>query len=157
MTLNDVQEEILTFLQRNEKFFERVDFIVGMSRGGLIPAAIIATKLNKPLITSYIDKQDNIYFDRADWVKDKVILVVDDIVRSGKTMFLLKQYLLENSEPKEILFYTIYSVSYLRQREFDVMISSKEIKEDIVLPWDYDRTDKITITNIEIKEDKNID
>jgi len=150
MTLNDIQDEVTNFLQRNTKFFERVDFVIGMSRGGLIPAAIIATKLNKPLITAYIDKQDNIYFDRIDWINDKVVLVVDDIVRSGRTLFLLKKYLNENSKAKELLFYTIYSVSHLRDKQYNTIISTKEMKEDVKLPWDYDRTENIIINKIEI-------
>jgi len=150
MTLNDIQEEVTNFLQRNLRFFERVDFVIGMSRGGLIPAAIIATKINKPLITAYIDKQDNIYFDRKEWINDKVVLVVDDIVRSGRTLFLLEKYLKENSTAKELLFYTIFSVSHLRDKQYTTVISSKEMKEDIILPWDYDRTEKIVIKKIEI-------
>ena len=45
---------------------KEADFIIGVSRGGLIPAALIATYLNKPLIAAYIDKQDNVYFDRGE-------------------------------------------------------------------------------------------
>ena len=156
MTLNDIQDDVIKFVQTNINFFERIDFVVGMSRGGLIPATLIATKLNKPLLTAYIDKQDNIYIDKLNYINDKVVLVVDDIVRSGRTMFLLKEFLKEKSTAKEILYYTIYSVSHLRDKQYNVVISSKEVKEDKILPWDYDRTDEIKIINIEILENKDI-
>ncbi len=136
MTINEIQKKIETFLDQNLKFFERVEFVIGVSRGGLIPAVLVATKLNIPLVAVYINKQDEIFFDREEWVKGKTVLIVDDIIRSGKTLDLLVKHLLK-TEIKDILVYTIFSVPSLRK--YEVSVNSEEIEEDIKLPWDYDR------------------
>ena len=67
--MNTVTSTVNKLIRDND--FDFADFIVGMSRGGLIPAAMIATRLNKPLVAIYIDKKDNIYLDRKDWTEGK--------------------------------------------------------------------------------------
>lgn len=138
MTLNDIKTQIDNFVESNKKYFEHFDFIVGVSRGGLIPAALIATKLNKPLVTAYIDPNDNIYFDRANWIENKKVLVVDDIIRSGRTLTLLSDYLKRNTNPTSISYYTIYSVRKLRSLNYSIVVTSKEVEEDVIFPWDYE-------------------
>jgi hypoxanthine phosphoribosyltransferase len=139
LSLNSIKKEIDRFIEANPSFFNNIEFVIGMSRGGLIPAVLVSTKLNKPLVTAYINKQDEIFFDRAEWIKDKKVLIVDDITRSGRTMFLLKQYLEKNSSPKSIKIYTVYSVVPMRDKSYKINISATEIKKDANLPWDYDR------------------
>src|SRR5690606_17695522 len=89
-TYNDIVEQVKKLVHSNKDELLQTEFVIGVSRGGLIPAAVVATTLNKPLVAAYIDKQDNVYFDRGDWIKDKKVLIVDDIVRSGKTLDLIK-------------------------------------------------------------------
>jgi len=137
MLIDEIQKKIEKFIEANPKLFEQVEFIIGVSRGGLIPATLVATKLNRPLVVAYINKQDEIFFDRKEWVKDKTVLIIDDIVRSGRTMDLLVKHLKTSTEIKKILVYTVFSVSNLRK--YDITVSSEEIKEDISFPWDYDR------------------
>src|SRR5690606_25730799 len=86
VTLPTVQDVVKTLIEKNEDKFKTIDFVVGMSRGGLIPAALIATKLNKPLVAIYINKQDEIFLDRIQWLKGKEILLVDDVCRTGSTL-----------------------------------------------------------------------
>lgn len=137
MTLNNIKIEIDEFVDSNKNFLKHIDFIIGVSRGGLIPAVLISTKLNKPLVTAYINKEDRIFFDRTDWIDKKRVLIVDDIIRSGKTMFLLKKHLRKNAKAKDIFIYTIYSVKKLRNEKYNITVLSKEIEENIDLPWDY--------------------
>lgn len=140
-TLNEIKEEIDRFVDTHRAYFDQIDFVIGMSRGGLIPAVFVATKINKPLIATYINKKDEIFFDRPEWIKDKKVLIVDDIVRSGRTLYLLKSYLENNTEQSSIDIYTIYSVSSMRDEfyEKEIAVSSTEVKEDVKFPWDYDR------------------
>ncbi len=108
------------------------DFIVGVSRGGLIPAALIATKLNRPLITTYIDKQNNVYLDRKDWISNKRILLIDDICRTGATLKLMKAFL-EKNNVADIRTLTLYC---LPQSQFRPDFIFGESNEDIYFPWD---------------------
>ena len=138
-SLNEIKEEIDRFVDSNKAFFEQIDFVIGMSRGGLIPAVLVSTKLSKPLVAAYINKKDEIFFDRPEWIKDKKILIVDDIVRSGRTMYLLKYYIEEHCEPKAIFIYAPYTVTSMRDEAYDIVVSTTEIKDDVIFPWDYDR------------------
>ena len=110
---------------------EDVDFVCGISRGGLFPAMLVATKLNKPLVVAYIDKKDIVYFDRSEWIREKKVLLVDDIVRTGKTLFLIKN-LLTDEGAKEIKTLTIYDlISSDVDPDYSLMT-----KVDIRFPWD---------------------
>lgn len=121
---------------KNKKLND-IEFVVGVSRGGLIPAVLLSTKINKPLVTVYIDKQDNIYFDRPEWLENKNVLVVDDIVRSGKTLDLISKYFKNNVNTKSISFMTLFSIK--GQNKYNIPVISEELTEDTTFPWDYDR------------------
>lgn len=137
VAFGEIEEGINGFIGENRDFLAGIDFVVGVSRGGLVPAALLATKIDKPLAAAYIDKNDEIYFDRADWIKGKNILVVDDIVRSGKTLWLLRHHFETNSTPKSILFFTLFKVGSLLNNNYYIKVSAQEIDDDIVFPWDY--------------------
>lgn len=129
-SLTQIQKEIKNLVEINLTSLEKIEFIVGISRGGLIPATLIATQLNKPLVVAYIDPQDNVYFDRGDWIKDRHILIVDDICRSGKTMNRIKMLLMDYT--KEIDTLTVFKLpNSLHMPSY----SFKSI-EDIKFPWD---------------------
>ena len=135
----EVEKIIDEFIAASRDFLAGIDFVVGVSRGGLIPAAMLAAQIGKPLVAAYINKNDEIFFDRAEWIKGKKVLVVDDIIRSGKTLWLLKKYLEENSKPKNISFFTLFKVNPLVIGSYNISAFSRESDEDIVFPWDYDR------------------
>lgn len=77
------------------------DFIVGVGRGGLIPATMLAYKLKKTVRAVGIKTYDNmsqtgdyILYQDIDIPKDasdKKILVVDDICDTGNTFKILKE------------------------------------------------------------------
>ncbi|MHB8483655.1 MAG: phosphoribosyltransferase [Nitrospiria bacterium] len=114
-----------------------VDFIVGISRGGLLPAMHVSTKLVKPLVAAYIDKKDNVYFDRDEWVKGKEVLLVDDIVRSGKTLLKIKNLLLSKGV-KGVNTLSIYCLtkSLVKPNYSELSIP------DIFFPWDEGKNKK---------------
>jgi len=76
---------------------KKVDYIIGIGRGGLIPATILGYQLNKPIynlgLSSYDDKKrtDNIneYQSGIDFTalnRKKTILIVDDLSDSGNSL-----------------------------------------------------------------------
>lgn len=141
MTIDAIKREIDYYVDCNfEKLREEVNVIVGVSRGGLIPAALIATKLDKPLFAAYIDRNDNIDFDRKEEVKNKNILVVDDIVRSGRTLSLLNDHFIKTGIDA-VNYLTVYSVKDLSIEKYyhlDIVVI-RELDKDIEFPWDYPR------------------
>lgn len=124
------------FVEDNREFLEKIDFVVGMSRGGLVPAALLAARIDKPLVAAYINKNDVIFFDRAKWINDKNILAVDDVIRSGKTLWLLKNHLQKYCQPKNISFLALYRVKSLQNENYRIQSFAWEINEDVVFPWD---------------------
>jgi len=96
----------INFLARSiaRKFKEdKITHVIGLARGGLIPATIISYELDVPLlsygISSYKDttKTDEfninqfVHFNDLKYVKgtDPHILVVDDICDTGGTMYYI--------------------------------------------------------------------
>ena len=71
-------------------------YIVGLTRGGLIPATILSHQFECPLYPLNLSLRDNITSEIKEWmVKDAIvgnkILIVDDINDSGATFQHLKQ------------------------------------------------------------------
>ena len=69
------------------------DYIVGIVRGGLVPAVYLSHKLKVPLVTVAWNMRDTTIFGRESnsWIPEdlhegKNILIVDDIVDGGDTI-----------------------------------------------------------------------
>lgn len=136
VSLSEIKELIDKFFAQNRELLDGIDFVVGVARGGLVPAALLAAKIDKPLIAAYINKKDEIFFDRADWIKGKRILVVDDIIRSGKTLWLLKSYLEKNCDAAGVNFFALFRVISLADKAYGMPAISQEANDDLVFPWD---------------------
>lgn len=139
VNLEEVKNIVDGFCSKNAVLLDGIDFVVGMSRGGLVPAALLSAKINKPLVAAYINRQDEIFFDRPDWIKNEKILVVDDIIRSGKTLWLLNERLAKFYQPAAISFFALYRVRSLAQAKYNLPAFSQETNDDVIFPWDYDR------------------
>jgi hypoxanthine phosphoribosyltransferase len=99
------------------------DYIVGVKRGGLIPAIKLSHTLNKPMIMmscqlrDSADKEVRLY-EVEEIPKDKNILIVDDICDSGITMSkIIIQFLSNFFPPNNVktcsLFYNISQNFYV--------------------------------------------
>lgn len=118
------------------------DYIVGVKRGGLIPAIRLSHIFNKPLIMMSCqlrDSNDNEVrlYEVEELPKDKNVLIVDDICDSGKTFEKITQKLLLNgfSSIKTCALY--YNISQ------DFMIDYKAQTIDrisdqrwVIFPWE---------------------
>lgn len=94
-------ENLCTSLH-NQINSNEIDWIVGISRGGLVPAVILSHKMDKPLYTIGLSsyKKDvkvggdfHVYgLDPAFYVncRKKRILIVDEVCDSGETIVALK-------------------------------------------------------------------
>ncbi len=135
-TYQEIQKLIDEKYKLDDNTNNDIDFIVGISRGGLIPAAMIATNINKPLVTAYIDKEDNVYFDKPEWIKDKNVLLVDDICRSGKTLKKIRTLLNETTEVKKIKMQVLFITGDSLISDIEVECFEKSLNEEIIFPWD---------------------
>jgi len=79
-----------------DKFFP--NYIIGLTRGGLIPATILSHKFSCPLYPLNLSLRDHIRTDIKEWMMvdafalgRKNILIVDDINDTGATFDTLKK------------------------------------------------------------------
>lgn len=136
VAFGEIEEVIDEFVDKNREFLDKIEVVIGVSRGGLVPAALLAAKVDKPLAAAYINKQDEIFFDRGEWIAGKNVLVVDDVIRSGKTLWLVKNHLQKCCRPKSISFFVLFKVKSLQNEDYRIQSFSREIDEDVVFPWD---------------------
>lgn len=77
-----VWKDILELVSEIRENGLEYDLVVGISRGGLVPAAMMARQLDLPMVSIHMEEGLEQFGDRR-------CLVVDDIFDSGCTMGLL--------------------------------------------------------------------
>lgn len=96
---------------------DEIDVVIGISRGGLIPATVIACKFSKPLVTiesSYYTGRKRLREVKLTFplnmekVKGRNILVVDELIDTGQTIKRVEEELV-SFRPKTTYWRTMYS------------------------------------------------
>ncbi len=122
------------------------DIIVGISRGGWIPARVLSDLLDNPYVTSvgaefYVGVYETIREPRLTQplpvsVFDKKILLVDDVTDTGKSVLLIKEHL-SRQGVKDTRILTLYFKPWsIIKPDF----YSKETSDWIVFPWEIRET-----------------
>ncbi|WP_339925630.1 phosphoribosyltransferase family protein [uncultured Cyclobacterium sp.] len=86
--------------------FPPTDIVVGIGRGGIVPASLVAHQLNLPLFIASINYRDDsnqpnrespefLALFPATFPEGSRILLVDDVAVSGMTLELLKKTLMD--------------------------------------------------------------
>jgi hypoxanthine phosphoribosyltransferase len=129
-----------------ERGFEP-DIIVGISRGGLLPARILSDLLDNPNLANVkVDFYVDVYQTKeapvitqpvSVSVKDKRLLVVDDITDTGQSFRLVWGTLMQ--EASEVKAATLYHKPWSC---FTPDIYARETKAWVIFPWEYRETIK---------------
>jgi hypoxanthine phosphoribosyltransferase len=92
---------------REIEFQEKFDLIVAIANGGIVPAGIINQRLNLEVQTIRINLRDEFQQPKYDAprlmapvefeFRDKKVLLVDDRIKTGSSIRLAKEILLEAS------------------------------------------------------------
>lgn len=144
--------QIIKFLLKLAKLIQddkfRADLIIGVSRGGWIPARILSDILGNPKLANIaaefyvgIDKirrEPIITQPVSVSVNDKKILLVDDVADTGRSLKLVYSHLLE-AGASEIKIITIY------WKPWSLITPDYYAKETslwIVFPWEINETIK---------------
>jgi hypothetical protein len=125
----------------------KADVIVGISRGGLLPARILSDLLDNPHLANikvefYVDIDQTkevpvITQPVSVSVKDKRVLIVDDITDSGQSFRLVWETLAQ--EAAEVKTVTIYHKPWSC---FTPDIYARETEAWVIFPWEFRETTK---------------
>ncbi|MDD4050042.1 MAG: phosphoribosyltransferase [Candidatus ainarchaeum sp.] len=119
------------------------DVILGISVGGLFPAIHLSRLLdNKNLfsiaVKSYSKEKrgkiELINFPDKKFLKNKTILIVDEIVDSGKTIQFISSLLKEKYKPKDVKIASIY-VNKKNCASYPDFYSKTNV-DWLIFPWD---------------------
>jgi hypoxanthine phosphoribosyltransferase len=118
------------------------EVIVGVSRGGWIPARLMSDFLDKTdlasvgvrfyLEVSRSEKKPEINQEIQVDVAGKSVLVVDDVADTGESMLVLRKYLLDK-KVSELRIATIYRKPWSR---FTPDYYSRETVAWVIFPWE---------------------
>ena len=96
MNWQTVESEITALSQ---KITDKPDSIIGITRGGVIPARLLSSKLNvkKMHCISVVKNGDarSVVTEITEDLNGKKILLVEDILETGRSLIVAKQYLKE--------------------------------------------------------------
>lgn len=108
LSYNDVQMQVISIIQQMIQSNWRPDYVVGLTRGGLLPAVLLSHWFNVPCHTLKVSLRDDGSENASNWwmAEDafgydekfptegnppKKILIVDDINDTGATLEWIKQ------------------------------------------------------------------
>jgi uncharacterized protein len=142
LTYKEIEDACFSIFEKANKEFVP-DVIVGVTVGGLFPAVHFARLFNtKNLLTigvkSYEGKERKelqvINLLSKESLKDKKVLLVDDILDSGKTFEFIKELFIKEYSVKEIKTVTVYVNE--KNCAFYPDYYFKTVDKWVFFPWD---------------------
>ncbi len=117
------------------------DIVIGVARGGLMPAVHVSHCLHVPMVAvSYSSKQGNgdnkNHSNQLPTLKQRKILIVDDIADSGKTLHELVEYYKNDNDVETATCYYKY-VNKIHEPTY----YGYAIDDDfgwVIFPWEND-------------------
>jgi hypothetical protein len=155
-TWQDVENQTQEILRQLQRDAWRPDYVVGLTRGGLVPANLISQYLEVPMETIKVSLRDDSSQPESNlWMAEdayngKRILIVDDINDSGATLNWIREDWQDNCLPEADRWFKIWGDTVRVAVLCDNEASASELKisysavdlnkaeEDcwIVFPWE---------------------
>lgn len=129
----------LTFQQEIEQLSRNIDLkfdmIVGITRGGVVPARILSSLLNVPKMACIsVEKQGEerkVITELLEDLSGKTILLVEDMLETGRSLMMAKNYLeSKGAKVKTACLYTLPS------SEVKPDYCLKEVEGVVEFPWE---------------------
>jgi hypoxanthine phosphoribosyltransferase len=132
MTWNELQAEIKTLAAKVDF---GPDIVVGIVRGGLVPARLLSRELGVKemyaLTVKKIGEERKVMSEILEDLHGKNILLVEDMLETGKSLIVAKEYLVsKGAEVKTACLYT------MPQSEIVPDFSLKQVSDVVHFPWE---------------------
>jgi uncharacterized protein len=132
MTWDELEKEIEKLAT---KITTPIDILVPITRGGLIPGRLLATKLKvKTIYALTVEKEEekrNIVTEINKDLKNQTILLVEDMLETGKSMIVAKKYL--ESKGAKVLTACLYRMEHT-QIVPDFYLN--QVSKVLTYPWE---------------------
>ena len=147
LSWEDIENMCFDLAKKIESQNIKIDKIIAVSRGGLIPGRILSSLLNNKnlstiRVTFYIKPNQtketpHLAEDLSTDVTGKTVLVVDDVLESGKTLKLTYNYLMERGAKKVYTAVLINKFVDGKEKQIEPdFFSMKTYGKWIVYPWE---------------------
>jgi len=147
VTWNQIEEYVNHILFAMYKDNWKPDYIVGLARGGLVPAVLLSHKIDVPMKPLKVSLRDHIDDNNHDWTiaedaqAGAKILVIDDINDTGATLnWIVNDWRLTNMPSHNVKFAVLFdnlSSSFGQEVDYCATeINKAEQDEWIVFPWE---------------------
>ena len=132
-------EDLASAVKDSER---KVDLVVGIARGGIPPAMVVADRLRVPIdfinVKSYTGVQQRgrvkIISTLFEDASNKHVLVVDDLVDQGETMDTILSFLADKHHPSQLITAALFMKPWSRFRP-DFFVDTTEAW--VVFPWEH--------------------
>ena len=159
---NEIYEMLLSLADKIKQDKLEPDILVGVCRGGWIPACILSDLLQKTQLASVkvefytgiakTKREPMITQPVSAPVDGKKVLVIDDIVDTGKSIDMVKRHIRE-SKAKEVKIATLYRKPWSKTAPD---YYEKETDKWIIFPWEIKET-VISLTKEYLENGKPIE
>lgn len=142
---NKIYKMLLNLYEKIRSSEFKPEIIVGVIRGGLIPARILSDLLENPNLTTIrtecyspfdVKKEPMLTQPLLETVNGKTVLIIDDIADTGRSLRLIVEHVMQQNASKirtATLFYKPWSV--ITPDYFE-----EETRQWVVFPWDIKET-----------------
>lgn len=120
------------------------DYVLGLVRGGLVPAVYMSHRFNVPLLTGRLSLRDHKSIDWSSFAttfsvldEGKSVLVVDDMTDSGDTLNLLFDKFDYSNLQSAVLIHNLGQDSHIPDY-YGRTIDKSVLDQWIIFPWEQD-------------------
>ena len=141
--IQDICKDFGKRLTEELKDEEKTPLFLGVMKGALNFMFDLIKRVDRPIYTDFIQISSyagvqstgkiNLKKDFDMDIKDRTVVVVEDVVDTGISMKYLIDHLNENYQPKRIIIYALFDKEYVRCENIKIDYVGKTLKENYFL------------------------